>query len=243
MIRGNDKRVYYVKQSVEANIAKTLLKTINEIKKSNFGIRQVESINSVLNITGRFNDYIIPRGSDGQSPVEFEVMPGQQIEIKTELMNMLEESAINIIGIPIETIQSRQSPDYAIQLTMSSSKFLRFVYARQSRFQKQMGDFLTAIYDMEYLSSDRLNLILPPPLFINVTNTNQLLVNTNDYCENIGNMLMANEPDENLKAEFIKELKIYNLGSYMKMEQLINKAKQNNVRSLISNPDNMEQGE
>ena len=59
-------------------------------------------------------------------------------------------------------------------------------------------------------------------------------------------MLMANEPDENLKAEFIKELKIYNLGSYMKMdvmEQLINKAKQNNVRSLISNPDNMEQGE
>lgn len=246
MIRGNDKRVYYVKQSVEANIAKTLLKTINEIKKSNFGIRQVESINSVLNITGRFNDYIIPRGSDGQSPVEFEVMPGQQIEIKTELMNMLEESAINIIGIPIETIQSRQSPDYAIQLTMSSSKFLRFVYARQSRFQKQMGDFLTAIYDMEYLSSDRLNLILPPPLFINVTNTNQLIVNTNDYCENIGNMLMANEPDENLKAEFIKELKIYNLGSYMKMdvmEQLINKAKQNNVRSLISNPDNMEQGE
>ena len=246
MTRGNDRRVYYVKQSVEANIAKTLLKTINEIKKSNFGIRQVESINSVLNITGRFNDYIIPRGSDGQSPVEFEIMPGQQIEIKTELLNLLEEAAINIIGIPIETIQSRQSPDYAIQLTMSSSKFLRFVYARQSRFQKQMGDFLTALYDMEFLSSDKLSLVLPPPLFINVTNTNQLIVNTNDYCENIGNMLMANEPDENLKAEFIKELKIYNLGSYMKMdvmEQLMNKAKQNNIKNIVSNPDNMEQEE
>ena len=65
MTRGNDKRVYYVRQSVESNISKTLLKTINEIKKSNFGIRQIQSINNVLNITGRFNDYIIPRGSDG----------------------------------------------------------------------------------------------------------------------------------------------------------------------------------
>ena len=71
MTRGNDKRVYYVRQSVESNISKTLLKTINEIKKSNFGIRQIENINSVLNITGRFNDYIIPRGADGQSPIEF----------------------------------------------------------------------------------------------------------------------------------------------------------------------------
>jgi hypothetical protein len=32
MTRGNDKRVYYVKQTVESNISKTLLKTINEIK-------------------------------------------------------------------------------------------------------------------------------------------------------------------------------------------------------------------
>ena len=94
--------MYYVKQSVEQNIAKTMLKTINEIKKSNFGVRQVENINNVLNITGRFNDYIIPRSADGTSPIEFEVMQGQQIEIKTELLNLLEESAINITGVPIE---------------------------------------------------------------------------------------------------------------------------------------------
>ena len=47
MTRGNDKRVYYVRQSVESNISKTLLKTINEIKKSNFGIRQIQVINNV----------------------------------------------------------------------------------------------------------------------------------------------------------------------------------------------------
>ena len=223
MTRGNDKRVYYVRQSVESNISKTLLKTINEIKKSNFGIRQVENINSVLNITGRFNDYIIPRGSDGQSPIEFEVMQGQNIEIKTELLNLLEESAINVTGVPIELIQNRQSPDYAMQLTMSNSKFLRFAYARQSDFQSQLALFFTKLYNIEFNSNTRIKVILPPPLFINVTNTNQLIANTNEYCENIANIIMAGE-DEELKAKFAKHLKIYHLGSYMNME-VINKAK------------------
>ena len=50
-------------------------------------------------------------------------MQGQQIEIKTELLNLLEEAAINSTGVPLELIQSRQSPDYAMQLTMSKTKF------------------------------------------------------------------------------------------------------------------------
>lgn len=53
MTRGQDKRVYYVRQTVDTNISKLLLNTINQIKKSNFGIRQIENINHVLNITGR----------------------------------------------------------------------------------------------------------------------------------------------------------------------------------------------
>lgn len=243
MTRGNDKRVYYVKQSVESNISKTLLKTINEIKKSNFGIRQIENINSVLNITGRFNDYIIPRGNDGQSPIEFEVMPGQQIEVKTDLLNLLEESAINVTGVPIEIIQNRQSPDYAMQLTMSNSKFLRFVYTRQGDYQKILAPLFTKIYDIEYGSNDQITITLPPPLFINVTNTNQLIVNTNDYCDNITNIVMADELDEAVRTKFAKELKIYHLGSYLNMNiinQIMNKAKQSKTKDIVSNPESIE---
>ena len=243
MTRGNDKRVYYVRQSVEQNISKTLLKTINEIKKSNFGIRQIENINSVLNITGRFNDYIIPRSADGQSPVDVEVLQGQQIEIKTELLSMLEENAINPTGVPIEIIQSRQSPDYAVQLTMTNSKFLRFIYSRQSRWQNILNDFITAIYDMEYKTTARIKVTLPPPLFINVTNTNQLILNTNDCCENITNIWMAQESNDVVKALFAKKLKIYYLGGYLNSE-IINKieqeARQESTKLIVSNPEAIE---
>lgn len=233
MTRGNDKRVYYVRQSVESNISKTLLKTINEIKKSNFGIRQIQSINNVLNLTGRFNDYIIPRGSDGQSPVEFEVMQGQQVEIKTELLNLLEEAAINSTGVPLELIQSRQSPDYAMQLTMSNTKFLRFVYGRQSQFQLLLEPLLTKLYDVEYGTTDKIKVTLPPPLFINVTNTNQLITNTSDFCNSLVEIVMGDSQDDILKAKVGKKLKIYYLGSYVNMamiNDIIESAKQEKAK-------------
>lgn len=245
MTRGNDKRVYYVKQSVESNISKTLLKTINEIKKSNFGIRQINSINNVLNISGRFNDWIIPRGADGSSPVEFEVMQGQQIEIKTELLNLLEEAAINVTGVPIELIQNRQSPEYAIQLTMQNSKFLRFVYTRQSSFQQQMSLLYTRIYNIEYNTTDRITLTLPPPLFINVTNTNQLITNTAEFCNQIVEVCLADSQDDVLKAKVGKNLKVYYLGSYINMsvvEQLIEKSKQEIAKEEVMAAGDEEEG-
>ena len=223
MTRGNDKRVYYVKQTVETNIAKTLLKTINEIKKSNFGMRQVANINNVLDIVGRFNDYIVPRGPDGQAPIDFEVIQGQNIEIKSELLNILEEAAINVIGIPIEIIQSRQSPDYALQLTMQNSKFLRFVYGRQSDYQILLSRLFTRIYNIEYGNMNTIEVTLPPPLFINITNTNQLIVNVNDYCNTLTNeVILVDEQDDLVKSIFAKELKIYYLGSYFNLNTINN---------------------
>ena len=174
-------------------------------------------------------------------------MQGQQIEIKTELLNILEESAINVTGVPIDIIQNRQSPDYAMQLTMSNSKFLRFVYDRQSAFQNQIGKFITDLYNVEFSNRDRITLTLPPPLFINVTNTNQLIQNTNDYCDNIINSIaLAGEQDEKLKALAAKELKIYNLGSYINMNvvnNIINKARQQLAKDAIAGDQDGEGGQ
>ena len=172
-------------------------------------------------------------------------MQGQNVEIKTELLNILEEAAINPTGVPIEIIQNRQSPDYAMQLTMSNSKFLRFVYTRQADFQEQMSALYNKIYSIEYGTNDRIKVILPPPLFINVTNTNQLIVNTNEYCNNITEIVMADETDEVVKAKFAKLLKIHHLGSYINMTlitDLYNKAKHSSMEDIISNPENIEGG-
>lgn len=215
MTRGQDKRVYYVKQTVDTNIAQTLMNTIQQIKQGNFGIRNFNSINNVLNITGKFNDYVIPTNASGDPPIQFEVMPGQDIKTPTELMENLERMAINATGIPYEIIQSRQSVDYAMQLTMSSSKVLRWAYNRQERFQNILSDLITSIYNYEYNESIELKVSLPPPSFINVTNTNQIIDNTKTFTQSLAEIELANEEDDKLKNQYASDLFKYYIGTHI----------------------------
>lgn len=229
MTRSQDKRVYYVKQNVDTNISKTLLNTINQIKKGNMNIRQIENINHILNITGRFNDYVVPRNSSGESPIDFEVMQGQQIEFKTELMTVLEEMAVNSTDVPLEMIQMRQSVEYATQLTMTSSKFLRKVYNRQAKYQKNLTRIFSKLYRNEYKDDEvQLTVTLPPPMFLNITNTNQMVTNVQDYANSIAEIELAEEEDEMVKRLAVKSLTLYYLGSYLDLpaiEEVIKQAR------------------
>lgn len=228
MTRAQDKRVYYVNQNVDTNISKTLLNTINQIKKGNFGIRQIENINHILNITGMFNDYIIPRGPGG-APIDFEVMQGQTVEYQTELMTMLEEAAINSCEVPMEMIQMRNSVEYASQLTMSSSKFLRKVYNRQSKFQKPISSIVNKIYNNEFDDNITLTVILPPPMFLNLTNTNQMMTNVNEYSQSVAQLILDPDEEEPIKNEVIREINKFHLGTYLnipELEDIAHKAKQ-----------------
>lgn len=218
LTRGSDKRVYYVKNQVDTNISKVLLNTINQIKKSNFGIRQIENINNILNITGRFNDYVIPLSPAGDAPVQFEVMQGQTVDVKTDLMNMLEEMAINSTDVPLELIQARQSIDYAVQLTMTNSKFLRKVYNRQAKYQVILSSLVTKLFNAEYNTTYDLEVTLPPPMFLNIANTNQLIINTKEYVDSIVDFETTNIEDDTLAiAYFKRDLMEYYLGSHINL--------------------------
>ena len=242
MTRAQDKRVYYVNQTVDTNISKTLLNTINQIKKGNFGIRQIENINHILNITGMFNDYIIPRSPGGQAPIDFEVMQGQQVEWQTEFMTSLEEMAINSTDVPMEMIQMRNSVDYSSQLTMSSSKFLRKVYNRQSKYQKNLTRIFNKIYNNEFDDNIQLSVVLPPPMFLNITNTNQMMTNVNEYSQSVAQLILDPDEQDPIKNEVIREINKYNLGSYLniqELEDIAHKAKQH--VAAATNDDNQEQ--
>lgn len=242
MTRAQDKRVYYVNQTVDTNISKTLLNTINQIKKGNFGIRQIENINHILNITGMFNDYIIPRSPGGQAPIDFEVMQGQQVEWQTEFMTSLEEMAVNSTDVPMEMIQMRNSVDYSSQLTMSSSKFLRKVYNRQSKYQKNLTHIFNKIYNNEFDDNIQLSVVLPPPMFLNITNTNQMMTNVNEYSQSVAQLILDPDEQDPIKNEVIREINKYNLGSYLniqELEDIAHKAKQH--VAAATNDDNQEQ--
>ena len=220
LCRGQDKRVFYVRQNVDTNIAQTLLNTIQQIKQGNFGLRQFSSINNVLNITGSFNDFIIPTSANGDSPIQMEVLPGQQFTDNTERMNALKEMAINTTDVPFEMIQTRNSVDYAMQLSMSSSKFLRKIYHRQTLFTPFLSRLLTKLYNFEYKEQKKLTVTLPPPMFLNIANTNQLVDNTKNFIQSVTEWETNGNPDledDKTKSIYMNELLKFYLGSHIEL--------------------------
>ena len=220
LTRSQDKRVYYVKQNIDSNISKVLLNTINQIKRGNFGARELTNVKTLLNITGKFNDYIIPMNNSGEAPMQFEVMEGQKIDIQTELLDILEQMAVNATDVPFEYVQSRKSVDYAVRLTMSSGKFLRKVFKRQCICEQYFSPLITKLYNSEYNEQALLRVELPPPSFLNLINTNNVVAQTNENVQGILDMEMANEQDEDVKAIFARNLKRYYLGQYFDMKQI-----------------------
>lgn len=217
--RSTDKRVYYVKQNVEQNIARTMMNTVAQIKKGNFGMRQLESMNSMLNIVGQYNDYIIPVGPSGDPPIQFEVMSGQNIETPSEIMEKMEESAINTI-MPIELVNSTMQVDYASRYSMSNARFMKDLYTRQKKTQIWVSKLYTRVYNYEYGENNRyIETILPPPVYLTMTNNSQLIDSVTQIVDKIVELDLADKSDE-IKAEFKKLYVRDYLSTYFDQDQI-----------------------
>ena len=153
------------------------------------------------------------------APIQMEVMQGQEIDPQTELMDKLEETAVNATGIPIELVTARLSLDFATQLTMSNTKFLRFILKRQAKFERHLGNIMTDIYNTERDSLDNkvvVRCMLPAPLMLNINNLNQILDLINNQAELMSQFQYPDNNEEDVdtkRAIFKQEYVQYKLGN------------------------------
>ena len=221
--RSNDHRAIYVKQNVETNIAKTMMNVINQLKKGNMGIRQMQSINNILQLVGRYNDYIIPVGPSGDAPVTFDTIPGQEIKPPEELLNRFEEQAINATGTPMEMVNTVYNVDYASRFTMANSKFLRDVLKRQEICQNKFTDLFMRIYNYEFMDSEiSLQVKLPEPIFLNTVNGLAMLNNVRDYVNAVRDIVYPEgvEVTDQEKGEFVRKYTERLLSTYIDLNMI-----------------------
>ena len=216
--RGFDRRVYYVKQALDTNTAQSLLNVVATIKKGNFGVRQMESVNNILNIVGRFNDFVIPIGPSGDPPIQFDTQPGQQFDFPDQLLGNLEESSVNPI-LPIEIVNSSTGMDFAVRYTMTNAKLLREVLKRQLKMEDFLSEVFTKIYRFEYEENIELEVMLPPPAFLSMTQSTQLINSASQYADTIVDIEMAGETDED-RQMFKKRIIRKMIPSYLTDEEI-----------------------
>lgn len=240
MSRGYDRRVYYVKNSgVDTNISQLLLQTMKQIKMTNFNIRRFENMNNVLNIIGQFNDFIIPTNASGESPVQFEIMQGQNIDPQTELMQKLEDMAVDATTVPVEIVNARNSLDYAVQASMTSSKFLKTVISDQIITNAFFSRIMTQLYRAEYDDSKAIiNVSLPQPSYLNTSNTSTMINNMNDMVQAITDSY-SDDFTEEQKPLFMANIKKEMLRTYIDQDMVDRVAKQTKLQlaAKVTNDD------
>ena len=102
-----------------------------------------------------------------------------------------------------------------------------------------MTRIFTKLYNNEYDNDNTvLNVKLPPPMFLNITNTNQMVTNVNDYSNSVAEILMDPNEEDTVKSSVIREINKYNLGSYLdidKLEEIVRRAKQEAAKKKNDN--------
>jgi len=177
-------------------------------------------MNNILNIVGKYNDYIIPVGPSGDAPIQFEVMQGQEINTPTDIMDKMEEAAVNSTGVPLELVNSALQQDFATRFTMSSTRFIKAVFTRQRIVEKIFSRMYTKIYNYEFCENYAyIEIQLPPPTFLISSNREQILSNMDKEAEAINNIELADEEDD-VKREWKKIHFRNQLGTYLDYDMI-----------------------
>ena len=109
---------------------------------------------------------------------------------------------------------------------MSNTKFMRFIFKRQAKFETFLGNIMTDIYNTEQQNdADKVTVkcVLPSPIMFNVNNLNQILELVTQQAQAMADLVYAdtNDQDVEIKKNIYKKHYVqFKLGTYLKQNEL-----------------------
>ena len=241
LVRGNDKRAWYVdvnpeEKEIEGAIQRTMQDVKSrEIKFNNFG-----DIQTILNLIGQFDDYYFPT-IDGEKPLDLEIIEGQKVDLgNNEFLEFLLKATISGTGVPSAHLNYTEDIELAKTLTMINGKFIRKIILLQKAYTYSATQFVRALYKNEFIKNNNydeidvndISVTFPSPATLNLTNLTDLINNAQSVIEKIVSTFIPEAqihsnyphiPLEKLKFEFTKEItkKIINIIDWKEYEELL----------------------
>lgn len=246
LTRSQDKRAFFVKQRVDTNISKVLMNTIKHIKMGNFGMREINNINTILNITGKFHDYIIPESDSGERPINFEVIDGQRIETYDDALEKLKKAALGPTKVPLEMLEERERVDFATQLNIANSRFVNDCKKRQLIVQERLSALVSRIFNYEYKNETflRVQVMLPPPKAQRLSTITEIMRSVDDIVNKIMEVNYGRD-DEDKKEYKIMKRKLYRqyMATYLDVENIDKLKEQSRLESKMEESSNKDDDE
>lgn len=168
ILYSNDTKVNYIKTS---GIDKNLANKVQEIAR----IKQSRQINmmdlfnytTLINKVGNGNEMFIPTGRTNERPIETEILSGQDIQLNSDLLEMLKNAYILATGVPAAIVNYLNEADFAKVIEQNNSKF----NARVVNYQLDFNSSITEMYkkimrwstNIDESIIDNFSFVLQPP--------------------------------------------------------------------------------
>lgn len=212
ILYSNDQKVNYIKQSgIDKNVANKV-QEIARIKQSRqVNITDLFSYTTLINKVGNGTELYIPTGRSGERPIETEILSGQDVQLNTELMEMLKNAYIMGTGVPAAIMNYMNEADFAKSIEQNNTKW----NGRVVNYQLDFNPAITKMYQaiMKYSTNipesviDNFEFTLQPPKS-NIINTKSEIISQFQTLSDFLVQILYEDPSQSMDAEdLVKEIR------------------------------------
>lgn len=206
---SNDQKVNYIKQSgIDKDVANKV-QEIARIKQSRqVNIYDLFNYTTLINKVGNGSEMYVPVGRSGERSIETEILSGQDVQLNSDLLEMLKNSYILGTGVPAAIINYLNEADFAKIVEQNNTKF----NGRVVNYQLDFNQYITEMYKkiLKWSTNipenviDNFEFILQPPKTVTTNAKTESINAFNQLAEFVVGILYPS-PDQSTDPELLNE--------------------------------------
>lgn len=185
---SNDTKVNYIRQSgIEKNVSNKIQEIARKKQERQITLPDMFTYTTMVNKIGQGSELYVPVGKSNERGIETEILQGQDVQLNSDLLEMLKKAYISGTGVPDVLMNYFNEADFAKTLELANNRFQGRVISFQldyntqiTNLYRQIARYSTTIPET-IVNSIEFNFIQPKSSNANVTN--DLLNNHNALSE------------------------------------------------------------
>ena len=214
ILYSNDTKVNYVHTSgIDKNVAGRIQELARSKQERQINMYDLFNYSGIINKVGNGTEMYVPVGSSNERPIETEILSGQDIQLNTELLEMLKNAYIMGTGVPSTILNFLNEADFAKEIEQHNSRFLAGIVSYQLDFNRSITDLYRKIakYSTNLPANiiENLDFVLQQPKSGSTSVKSELISNHNTLSDFLVKLYYGDNEEQDPKvAEKIKRFKL-----------------------------------
>lgn len=154
LTKSTDTEFYYLNESaISAKYTNRISEFQEQLQMSSIDPSQIISGDILHGNSAIIKRHFLPKGSNGEKLFDMEVVSGQNVDIHSEFMQDLKNSAISSTGVPAVMVDYTNEIEYARMFASANIKHLRACMSIQADFNDSITELYRKIIHFEGVTS------------------------------------------------------------------------------------------